>query len=126
MAGNLLVGSNTDSGDALQVTGDSLFTGQAFHASKAVTTTNSLTTATISTRYRYFTGTAGASFAITFPAAATAIDGEVITIMSTAARATTTWISTGATFVGAPTALVANTPVKLQYHHATTQWFITA
>jgi len=132
-AGGVLIGSSTDDGvSKLQVTGDAaltgnlLSTGMSYHTSKTVTTTNSLTTATISTRYRYFTGTAGASFAITLPAAAASIDGEVITIMSTAARATTTWISTGATFVGAPASLVANTPVKLQYHHATTQWFITA
>lgn len=127
MLGRLLLGSLVDDGiNILQITGDTTSTGYVKNTSKVVTTTNSLTTATISTSYRYFTGTAGASFAITMPAGAAAIDGVLITIMSTAARASTTWISSGATFVGAPTSLTANTPVKLQYHHATLQWFITA
>lgn len=97
-----------------------------YDTSKIVDATAALTTATITAFNTYFTGTAGASFAITLPSASAAIDGQKITIMSTDARAATTWISTGATFVGAPAALVANTPVVLHYHHATTQWFISA
>jgi hypothetical protein len=76
----------------------------------------------VGTRRTYFTGTAGVSFALTLPAAASEIDGQIHTVMSTTARPSTTWISTGATFVGAPSALEANTPVSLQYHHATTEW----
>lgn len=94
--------------------------------SKSVITTNLLTAATITTEYTYFTGTAGASFAITLPAASSSIDGMFITIVSSVLRASTTWISTGATFVGVPTSLSINTPIKLQYHHATLQWFVTA
>ena len=92
--------------------------------SKEVVTTNALTAYTVVKFTTFFTGTAGASFAITFPAGALAIDGVIYTVMSTVNRATTTWISAGATFVGAPTSLVADTPVRLQYHHASTQWFI--
>ena len=100
--------------------------GGYFNTSKTVDATNGLTTATITAFNTYFTGTAGASFALIIPAGSAAIDGQKLTIMSTAARAATTWASTGATFVGAPAALVANTPVVLHYHHATTQWFISA
>ena len=93
--------------------------------SKSVVTTTALTAVTIAAQTTYFTGTTGASFAITLPPAATAnLDGMIYTVMSTVARAATTWISTGATFVGTPTALAANTPVRLQFHLATNQWFI--
>jgi len=94
--------------------------------SKSVITTNLLTAATVTTEYTYFTGTAGASFAITLPAASSSIDGMFITIVSSVLRASTTWTSTGATFVGVPASLSINTPIKLQYHHATLQWFVTA
>jgi hypothetical protein len=100
-------------------------TGTFRNLSKQVVTTNTLTSATITSQNTYFTGTTGANFAITLPAVNTAdLDGRVYTIMSTVARATTTWISTGGTFVGAPTALVANTPYRFQFHAATNQWFI--
>jgi hypothetical protein len=90
-----------------------------------VTSTNALTTVTLTSQNTYFTGTAGASFAITLPAASSYIDGQKFVIMSTAARAVTTWISTGATFVGAPAALVANTPVCIHYNHANLVWYVS-
>lgn len=125
-----LAASGTDSNIDLSVSGKGTgylaIASQERSTSKAVVSTNSLTAATLTSQRTYFTGTAGASFAITFPAAAAAIDGALFTVMSTAARATTTYVSTGATFVGAPSSLIANTPVVFQYHHATTQWFITA
>ena len=45
--------------------------------------------------------------------------------MSTTTRATTTWASSGATIVGAPATLTANTPVCLQYSHANLTWYIS-
>lgn len=91
--------------------------------SKSVNATAALTAATLTTANTYFTGAAGASLALTLPAAAAGIDGLVVTVMATAARPTTTWASTGGTVVGAPAALVANTPVSLQYDHATLSWY---
>jgi len=108
-------------------TGDFLYSGFLRETSKSVIVTNSLTAYNAWTyKNYYFTGTAGASFAISIPGGSASIDGQTVTIMSTANRAATTWISSGATFVGAPSALVANTPVKLQYDHGTTAWYITA
>jgi len=101
-------------------------TGAQSNLSKSKVSTNSLTTATLSVQRTYFTGTAGASFAITLPAGSATIDGIIYTVMSTAARASTTWASSGATFVGTPSSLTANVPVSVQYHHASTEWFITA
>jgi len=108
---------------ALTTTG--LVSASSFrNTSKSVVSTNTLTTATITSQNTYFTGTTGASFAITFPAAATAnLDGQIYTVLSTVARATTTWVSTSATFVSAPAALVANTPYRFQFHAGTNQWF---
>jgi hypothetical protein len=45
--------------------------------------------------------------------------------MSTAERVSTTWASSGATIVGAPSTLLANTPVCLQYSHANLKWYIS-
>ena len=97
----------------------------ALNSIPSVVTTNALTSATISSINTYFTGTTGASFAITFPASNSSLDGIKYVVMSTAARATTTWISSGATFIGAPAALVANTPVCFQYNHSNTTWYIS-
>lgn len=94
--------------------------------SKTVTATNSLTAVTLTTRYTYLTGTAGASMAVTFPAGVAAIDGEFRTIFSVASRASATYVSTGASFVGAPTTLAANTAYKFQYDSGTTSWYLTA
>ena len=97
----------------------------ALNSIPSIVTTNALTSATISSVNTYFTGTTGASFAITFPAANSNLNGIKYTVMSTIARPTTTWISTGATFVGAPAALVANTPVCFQYNHSDLKWYIS-
>ena len=90
-----------------------------------VTATNALTAVTLTTQNTYLTGTTGVSFAITLPAASSYIDGQKFVIMSTAARAVTTWISTGATFVGVPAALIANTPVCVHYNHASLVWYVS-
>ena len=122
-----LIGSNSTGNTfnfTLQSVFDLIYSG-VLNVSPSVVTTNALTSATISSTNTYFTGTNGASFAITFPAANSNLNGIKYTVMSTAARATTTWISTGATFVGAPTALVANTPVCFQYNHSDLKWYIS-
>lgn len=97
----------------------------ALNQAPSVNATNALTLATLTNVNTYFTGTAGASFAITLPASNSSLDGVKYVVMSTATRATTTWASAGATIVGAPSTLTANTPVCLQYSHANTTWYIS-
>ena len=97
----------------------------ALNQAPLVDAANALTSATLTRVNTYFTGTAGASFAVTLPASNSNLDGVKYVIMSTVTRATTTWISTGATIVGAPATLTANTPVCLQYSHANTAWYIS-
>jgi hypothetical protein len=99
-----------------------------FNAVPSVVATNSLASTTISNINTYFTGTAGGSFAITFPAANPNLNGIKYVVMSTAARPNTTWISSGATFVGAPSTLSPSgvaTPVCFQYNHSNTTWYIS-
>jgi len=123
-----LIGSNS-TGETFNFTVQSVFDliySGVLNVNASVVATNSLTSATITSTNTYFTGTvAGASFAITFPASNSNLDGIKYTVMSTAARATTTWISSGATFIGAPAALVANTPVCFQYNHSDLKWYIS-
>ena len=97
----------------------------ALNQTPSVVATNALTAATLTNVNTYFTGTAGASFEVTLPASSSNLDGVKYVIMSTATRATTTWASSGASIVGAPTTLTANTPVCLQYSHANTTWYIS-
>jgi hypothetical protein len=97
----------------------------ALNQTPSVIATNALTLATLTNVNTYFTGTAGASFAVTLPASNSNLDGVKYVIMSTANRATTTWASAGATIVGAPATLTANTPVCLQYSHTNTAWYIS-
>lgn len=93
-------------------------------ASKVVVNNGATTTYTVPAGASYVNlTTSAASLAFTFPAAAAAIDGLEININPSASVAAVTWASTGATFVGAPSALAANTSVKFIYHHATLQWF---
>ena len=72
--------------------------------------------------YLYVT-TSAAALAGTLPAAAAAIDGLTVTIVTSASVATATWASTGATFVGAPASFTANTPVRMIYDHASLKWY---
>ncbi len=97
----------------------------ALNQAPSVVATNALTSATLTNVNTYFTGTAGASFAVTLPASNSNLDGVKYVVMSTATRATTSWASSGATIVGAPATLTANTPVCLQYSHANTTWYIS-
>jgi hypothetical protein len=97
----------------------------ALNQSPSVVVTNALTAATLTNVNTYFTGTAGPSFAVTLPAASSNLDGVKYVVMSTATRATTTWSSSGASVVGAPSTLTANTPVCLQYSHTFLSWYIS-
>lgn len=97
----------------------------ALNQAPSVIATNALTLATLTNVNTYFTGTAGASFAITLPASNSNLDGVKYVVMSTATRSTTTWASAGASVVGAPATLTANTPVCLQYSHANATWYIS-
>lgn len=91
----------------------------------SIVSTNTLIAATISNINTYFTGTAGANFAVTLPTASANIDGLKYVIMSTATRATTTWVTPGGSIVGAPSTLTANTPVCFQYNNSDTTWYIS-
>jgi hypothetical protein len=97
----------------------------ALNQAPFVDAANALTLATITNVNTYFTGTAGASFTVTLPASNSNLNGVKYVIMSTVTRATTTWASAGATIVGAPATLTANTPVCFQYSHANTAWYIS-
>jgi hypothetical protein len=119
--GSKLFGSNA-AGDTVNYSVTSLL---ALNQTPSVIATNSLTAATLTNVNTYFTGTASTSFAVTLPAASSNLDGIKYVIMSTAERVSTTWVSTGATFVGAPATLLANTPVCLQYSHANLKWYIS-
>ena len=74
------------------------------------------------TSYVYMTSSA-ASMAYTLPAAAAAIDGLEITNVTDTSIATVTWSSAGATFAGAPSASIANVPMRMIYDHATLKWY---
>lgn len=97
----------------------------ALNQSPTVNATNAQTATTLTNVNTYFTGTAGASFAIALPASNSNLDGVKYVVMSTAERVSTTWTSAGASVVGAPATLLANTPVCLQYSHANTTWYIS-
>jgi lysophospholipase L1-like esterase len=95
--------------------------------SKEIDATASLTTKTIIKCNTYLTGIAGASLAITFPSVATNIDGAKAIIMSVNERVSVTYICAGASggFIGAPSTILANTPITLQYDHASLSWYIS-
>lgn len=97
----------------------------ALNQTPTVNATNDQTATTLTNVNTYFTGTAGASFAIALPASNSNLDGVKYVVMSTATRAATTWSSAGAAIVGAPATLTANTPVCLQYSHANATWYIS-
>lgn len=107
------------------ITSSALVTATSFrNTSKTVITTTLLAAATLASQFTYFTGASvNSSFALTFPAANTPnLDGQIYTVMSTVTRLNVTWISTGATFIGAPASLSATIPIRFQFHLATNQW----
>ena len=123
-----LIGSNS-TGETFNFTVQSVFDliySGVLNVNASVVTGNALTSATITSTNTYFTGTTGASFAITFPAANSNLNGIKYTVMSTAERLVTTFTSTGATFVGAPSSLSPSgvaTPICFQYNHSDLKWY---
>lgn len=114
---------------AAKITGSSGLFSFAFGraltgSSKIIVNNGATTTYTVPAGASYVNiATSAVSLAFTFPAANTLIDGLELAINPSAAVATVTWSSSGATFVGAPSALVANTSVKFIYDHATLKWY---
>lgn len=127
VVGDALTAANLTYGtEAARITSTGLFQfgkGVSITA-KAVVNNGSTTTYTYpaATSYVYIT-TSAASLATTLPAASSAIDGLMITYVPSANVATATWVSSGATFVGAPAALTANVPVRMIYNHSDTKWY---
>ena len=106
------------------VTTSNLYANTVFLPTQTYNGTASVSATTISTRYTYI-ATPAATITVTLPAAAAAIDGQVITVcFGTTISTTLTWVSSGATFVGAPAAaaIVANVPVRFIYIHAQLKW----
>jgi ribosomal protein S8E len=119
---DLLFGTKNSSGDTVNFRVQDVVN---LTQSPSIVSTNTLIAATISNINTYFTGTAGANFAVTLPTANANIDGLKYVIMSTATRATTTWVTPGGSIVGAPSTLTANTPVCFQYNNSDTTWYIS-
>ena len=95
------------------------------NATPEIVSTNTLTLFSITKTNTYFTGTAGASFAITLPASNSNLNGAKYVIISTAARSSVTWSSSGSSIIGAPSSLSSNTPICLQYNHSNATWYIS-
>lgn len=104
---------------------DSLVSGMEANLSDTVDATDELTSVSLSTRYTYLVGTAGASLAITLPAASSDIDGQLMTVTSTTDRASTSWTSSGGTTTGLPGSLTANQSVTVKYIHSQARWFVS-
>ena len=119
---DLLFGTKNSSGDTVNFRVQDVVN---LTQTPSIVSTNTLISATISNINTYFTGTAGANFAVTLPTANANIDGLKYVIMSIATRATTTWVTPGGSIVGAPSTLTANTPVCFQYNNANTTWYIS-
>lgn len=119
---DLLFGTKNSSGDTVNFRVQDVVN---LTQTPSIVSTNTLIAATISNINTYFTGTTGAQFAVTLPTASANIDGLKYVIMSTATRATTTWVTPGGSIVGAPSTLTTNTPVCFQYNNANTTWYIS-
>lgn len=102
---------------------------QTNQLSKLVVNNNTTTPYTIpnNTAYVLFTGTqAGAgTMTINLPAAASSSDGQEVTIFTAGAIGTAlTVASSGATVVGTPATLAANSTLKYKYDAGTTSWIV--
>jgi len=114
---------------SMKLNGNGMFTMGAgmslANLSKVVVSNGAATTYTVPAGASYvYILTTAASLAITLPAAAASIDGLVVVIVPNNVVAAVTWVSAGsAAFVGAPTALATNTPVRWIYDHASLKWY---
>ena len=73
--------------------------------------------------YVHFTGTQVGTVAFTFPAGSSGINGKTIQITTDAAIGTsTTWTSSGATFLNAPTTMSAGETAQFKYFNSNTEW----
>jgi hypothetical protein len=123
-----LIGSDS-TGETFNFTVQSVFDliySGVLNVNPSVVATNSLTSTTITSTNTYFTGTFGASFAITFPASNSSLDGIKFVVMSMVTRVSVTWSSSGATFASFPNTLSAGgvpTPVCFQYNHSNATWY---
>ena len=111
----------------LSTTATGTFTGIG-NLGKVIVNNNAAATYTFGANQSYvgFTGTQVASLAFTFPAASASIDGLICIVYTQAAVGTSsTWSSVGATFVGAPATLVANSVTRFIYDNASLQWLPT-
>jgi hypothetical protein len=92
-------------------------------AGTSKTNNGATTTYTLTAGYSYnYIQTSAASLALTFPAADPSIDGAIYTVVLSAGVATLTWSSSGATFLGAPAAGVANVVYRFIYKHSALNW----
>jgi hypothetical protein len=136
--GNVAIGTDTAGKNVVFFTGGTLLANsrmvisdtqillQRPYSSSAKTIIDNGATATYTipttSDYVYLTTTA-TSLTVTFPAAAAAIDGREITLVVSAAVATASLVSSGATFVAAPSSFVANARNSFKYNHATLIWY---
>ena len=94
-------------------------TNSSFEKNTSITvnSTAALTAASLLTAYNYFTGTAGASFVVTFPA--TPFNGQIVSLVCTVART----VASAAGVTGFPTTILANTGYSFQYVTASATWY---
>lgn len=134
---NLGTGPNsTSTGTDIQLYGLGISTSGAAHLAgslglrgKAVTNNGATTTFTVPANINYqyiITSVAsGGTMAITLPATSATIDGLILSVVLSGTINTVGFFAGagGATVVGGPTAMTANVPVRMIYHHATTSWY---
>ena len=89
---------------------------------KTLVTNNAASSVTCNKGFNAFLGTNAAAVAFNLPAKAVTQDQTIVAIFSQAAVATPTFVSTGATFVGAPASIAASVPFSFIYHSTTSQW----
>lgn len=100
---------------------DNLAFGMETALSREVDPANGLTTKTLTKRYTFLTGNAALSFEVVLPAADAVIDGQIMTLTSTAGRSLVSWTSTGASTAGLP-GIAANQAISVQYIHSIARW----
>lgn len=109
------------------LTTDSLTFGRQQSRSKEIDSTANITDKVLTARRTYLTGVSGSlvGLTLTFPTASAAIDGMILTVMSTSVRGLVNWSTPGGASIvsGLLAGLAANDPVSFQYHAAANIWF---